>query len=114
MKERRRYPRYDITLEVEYDFTNDVEIQSKTHTLNVSKVGIAVPLCKAIKPGKKLKLKLKLPHEGKEINATGRVVWRSPLDNGFASEENAGIEFLDMDFGSRLALRDFIRTCEAS
>lgn len=112
MRERRRFHRYQVTLEVEYHFTNDVDIQSKTYTLNISEGGISIPLNKAVKCGKKINLRLKLPYEDREINAVGKVVWRSPLTKqNFACEEKAGVKFLDMDTEDKVALLDYIKDC---
>lgn len=109
MKERRKFPRYDVALDVEYDATNDFEIHSKTSTINVSEVGMSIPLNKAIHPGKKLDLKLRLPYKDKEIDVKGKVVWRKALDKNEGPEENAGIEFLEMDKTNRMVLVDCIK-----
>lgn len=109
MTERRRYPRYNMALEVEYNARNDVEIQSKTYTYNVSEGGISIPLNKAIKPKEKIAITLRLPYGYRQISAIGKVAWKKPCEIPLASEQTAGIEFLDMDPESKVALVDYIR-----
>ena len=109
MQERRRSKRYKTALEVEYDVENAIGIHSKTQTFNISENGVSIPLNKAVRPGKKINMKLKLPYNDREINAISRVAWRKPFDENLGPEENAGIEFLDMDINSKAALVDYIK-----
>ncbi len=108
MRDRRRCDRYDTSLEVEYDFENGIDIQSKTHTVNVSEGGISIPINKAIDTGKKINLKLKVPYRDKEIKAVGKVVWKESIDKSLEPEENAGVQFLDMELNDKVVLIDYL------
>src|SRR3989338_9041243 len=94
MKERRRYERFKAILEVEYNAEDGFSITAIADALDISESGVSIPLTTAIKPGQKVKIRIKLPSEGKEIEAVGKVVWMKPINKNFAPEENAGIEFL--------------------
>ena len=68
-----------------------------------------IPVNKAVRPGKKVRLKMKIS-EDKEIQAEGRIVWKRPIDKNLVHEENAGVEFVRMNDDSRDALSGYIQT----
>jgi len=110
MNERRRFQRYKVSLEVEYHVENDVDIQATARTFNISGGGISLPLNRAISPGKKIRLNIKVPTEDREIKAVGRVVWKRPVNLNASPEEDAGIKFLNMDRDSAETLTGYIQT----
>jgi len=114
MEERRRYKRYKADVEVEYDVDNGCAIHCRTHTVNISEGGVAVPLNKAVKPGKQIKLSIRLPcknhEEEKEIRAIGKVVWKKPIDENLADEANAGIKFIGLYENGRDILGGYLQT----
>lgn len=96
MIERRVYKRYKSDLEVEYTVNDTVEIKSRTRTVNVSEGGVCMPLNKAVRQGKKILMKIRMPTRDGEITALGKVVWKTPYEHNLADEEDAGIKFLGM------------------
>jgi len=113
MEERRRYPRYRRYLEVAYETGDTVGISCATNTFDISRGGLSMPVNKAIKLGKKINLRIKLPYYDKEVTAQGRVVWKGPVRRTLSQEEYAGIEFMAMDDGSRSALAQYLETISA-
>lgn len=108
MKERRRFPRYRTRLDVEYEATNGYDIQSKTSTIDISEVGVSIPVNKIVEPGRNITMRIKIPDAEREVSVIGKVVWRRSLDEQFAPEENAGIEFVYLDGTSRKTLRGYL------
>ena len=112
MDERRRFPRYGASLEVEYDLENTVGIESKTNTLNISLAGISIPLNRAVREGKRLGLKIKVP-DGKEVRALGKVVWKKAIGKNLFQEEDAGIKFLGIYNDGADVLDKYLQTIAA-
>ncbi len=110
MTERRRYRRYRTNVEVEYDVDNTVEIKSRTRTQNISEGGVCMPMNKAVKLGKKVLMKIRLPASRQEVTALGKVVWKRPVNPNLADEEDAGIKFLGMYDDGKSVLTGYLNS----
>ena len=108
-KERRRAPRFDVSLEIRYVSVGIVSVESKASTINLSQNGMRFQINSAVQKGSKLNLDISLPGEEKPIKATGKVVWAKELVPGGGGIE-AGIQFLSMDPEDKKKLDAFIKT----
>ena len=107
MDNRRKVPRFDLRLAVTY-YPQDKTTQfSYTVSKNVSRSGISIPAISSIaKNGGIIKMEIKI-NEKQYVLVTGRVRWvktfnrKASLDEELpielANDEEAGIEFIDVD-----------------
>lgn len=106
-KKARKYPRLSLTIPVEIRFGN---VTTVTNTLNVSAGGMLLqPQNEALPLGAEVRLLFNLP-TGHSISATAKVVHLTATGKvvhliGSA----AGVEFVDLDEGSRIALSRFLQ-----
>lgn len=102
VKEKRRYPRLNINVNVEYSVLETSESVAG-NTKNISAGGICLIVYEDIKPGTILKLQIYLPDNHNPIQATGKVVWRSKVEVVADKRVrfDTGIEFLDIKDSDR-------------
>lgn len=91
MIEKRRYPRYDKKLNVEYSTLGLASVESSSVTKNVSKAGLRLQLSRLIKKGDALKIRVSPSDRSSgPITAMGKVVWTKESDS---FEFDAGLRF---------------------
>ena len=107
MENRRKFPRFDLRLAITY-YPQDKTTQfSYTVSKNVSRSGICITAISSIvKKGDIIKMEIKI-NEKQYVLVTGRVRWvktfnrKASLDEELpielANDEEAGIEFIDVD-----------------
>ena len=96
MKERRRAPRFVAIFAIKYDSSGIVSFHSKTTSINVSKVGLKLPLYRLFRPGAKLRLEMDVPGFRNPIKATGEIVWTRKSDNKTPGIVDAGVKFVSI------------------
>ena len=104
--EKRRYPRLDIRLPIEYDQMKS----SITHTGNISEGGLLIFFPEQMNVSQYLRLKLffSLDSELNAVKALGEVVWS---DNHLSKDWEYypyGVKFIDISPEDRTKLRNFI------
>ncbi len=105
MKERRRYVRIDLCIEVEYKVLSEERAPGGTKSKNISEGGMCFLARDKIKKGALLALKFHLPDRKRSvIDCKGRVIWQSKEGEGYLT----GIEFIDLDTNSRLLIKTFV------
>lgn len=111
MEERRRFPRFNLCLNVSWKRINDPSFKtSQNMTRNVSGGGIRLILDKALNVGDLLDLEITLPNE-ENIFAIGKVVWTAkidPVDGKHQIEYDAGIELLGISEETRKEIMRFL------
>ena len=95
IKERRRFPRYDCSLKVDYSTLGIAALESRSVVKNISEGGIRVPISRIIRRGDVLSLRIYHKNDEPPIPAAGRVKW---MDDNRDSRLiiDAGIEFTDI------------------
>jgi len=108
-KERRRYPRLNLNIQVEYSVIRGDEA-AKTQSKNISAGGICLILYEDIQPDSILELKFYLPRDADPIKAIGRVVWRSEIvvADDKRTRFDAGIEFLEISDTDRTKITQHV------
>ncbi len=97
MQEKRRFPRLDIRVKVEYQIAESPQNKIKSFTKNVSQGGICLFLDSSLDKGTLLDLKLYMPDKNEPILATGKIAWIEKFEVGDTKEQfEAGIEFIDI------------------
>ena len=97
MKERRRFPRHEASLEVRYATPGNVGIEGYTVTKDVSRVGTRLPITRIIRQGDILNLDIDPNDHKGNISALGRVVWTRPIERPAPLELDAGVEFIKIN-----------------
>ena len=107
MENRRRFPRFEFQLAIAYYSQDDATQFSYTVSKNVSRNGICITAVSSIvKNGDIIKMEIKVDEE-QCVPITGKVRWvktlnhKASLDEELpiesANDEEAGIEFIDVD-----------------
>ena len=97
MKERRRFPRYDSSLEVKYTTKGKASLESYTVSKNISRIGICIPVSRIIKSGDVIKLDID-PNDNKcPVAVVGKVAWTKEAARPALLEVDAGVEFVKID-----------------
>jgi c-di-GMP-binding flagellar brake protein YcgR len=110
-KERRRYTRLEIRLEVEYQTHGRISVYNKSATRNISEVGMAIQMHRFTKEKEVIDFALKVPTDYIPITGRGSVVWvRTEEEN----EENgpvtaAGLKFLQFDEEGKEKFFNFLK-----
>ena len=107
MENRRKFPRFDLQLALTYYPKDNATQFSYTVSKNVSRSGICITAISSIvKKGDIIKMERKI-NEKQYVLVTGKVRWvktlnrKASLDEELpielANDEEAGIEFIDVD-----------------
>lgn len=94
--QRRRYPRFDVDLPLEYDEVNS-SITHHARALNLSGGGMLIRSPEQLEIGRQMKSKLSFPW-GSEMNTIemqAEVVWTKTSLNGAWRDYRSGVRFLD-------------------
>ena len=94
-KERRKFPRFDCSLKVDYSTLGIASIESQSIVKNISADGVCVPISKMVRKGTVIRLYIFDRDKEAPVPATGRVKW---LDGtkGSRFDLDAGIEFTNI------------------
>ena len=109
--ERRRFPRLNISADVEYSVLEKVPPEiKKSLSKNISAGGICVIFYEDVKPGTILDLKINLSDINYTIETKGRVVWRSSfsLTTDTRPRYDTGVEFIDIKESDRQKLSQYV------
>lgn len=97
MEDKRRFPRFDSTFEVEYYPQGNDAVSSYTVSKNVSRGGISFPaLASFVKYGDILKLEIKIDDTSDSILASGRIRWIKQIKRPAILDREVGIEFTNI------------------
>ena len=108
--ERRKYPRFNIDLPVEYSLIPS-SVSHPGRALNVSEGGLLVYLPEKVEMGQRLQLKLFFP-SGSELNGVeliAEVVWRDIHLGKDWGDYRCGIRFIEIPPEGLNKLRKFLR-----
>jgi len=109
--ERRRYPRFNIDLPIQYFEINSTSL-SNGRAINASEGGLLIYFSQHMEIGKLLKMKLFFPSgsELKNIEMVGEVVWTDiHLDTGWG-DYRCGVNFVDISSEDMVELKNFLRS----
>jgi c-di-GMP-binding flagellar brake protein YcgR len=110
--EKRRYPRFNIHLPIEYDHVKS----SITHTGNISEGGFLISFPKETDVGQYLRLRLffSLGYQLNRIEMVARVV---SMHNHLSEDRNYnqyGVKFIDISPKDRAKLKNLLRNLSSS
>jgi hypothetical protein len=93
--QRRRYPRFDVDLPLEYNEVNS-SITRHARALNLSEGGMLIHSPEQLEIGRQMKSKLSFPlgSEMNTIEMQGEVVWTKTSLNGEWRDYRSGVRFL--------------------
>ena len=80
-KEKREYPRFQISVPVSVTAV-DLGETSRTQTYDISAEGLGIIADKELPIGALLKLRLIMSDNGEEIPRNGKVIWSKNISNG--------------------------------
>jgi c-di-GMP-binding flagellar brake protein YcgR len=102
MDERRKFPRFKLSVEVKWQKASENGAPGTARTSNVSAGGVCLILTEGVQVGDVLEIDLTLAG-GKRIRVKGRVAWTNP--NVKIGEDRTvcecGVEFLDLSPAER-------------
>jgi hypothetical protein len=93
--QRRRYPRFDVDLPLEYNEVNS-SITRHARALNLSEGGMLIHSADQLEIGRQMKSRLSFPL-GSEMNTVemqGELVWAKTSLNGVWRDYRSGVRFL--------------------
>lgn len=107
---RRRYPRIDLTLPVEYslDPAKDASASQLTKTGTIGGGGLMLYLKRAVDKGSVMRLALYLPDKV-IIFCVVKVVWTELLSGEERDDFKTGVEFQEISENDLQRLRSFIK-----
>jgi uncharacterized protein (TIGR02266 family) len=105
MVERRRQPRHDIKLDVNYRH-GDTYLYSRSS--NISELGIFLVTGNPAPRGQRIELSFNVPGEEEPLQVHGEVRWIVHGSSG--AEPGMGIRFIDPSDESRRRVKELIRT----
>lgn len=109
--ERRRHPRFNIDLPIEY-YPIDSSISHSGRAINISEGGLLVYLPEKVEVGQYLKMKLFFPL-GSDLNTiemVGQLVWMDiHLEKGWG-DYRSGVRFIDISSEDQNKLKKFLKT----
>src|SRR4030042_4147134 len=101
MENRRRFPRFDSTFQVKYLPAGKNMPLGYTISNNISRGGLCMPTSSGIiNKGDIVKLDMENKDGKSYIPATGKVKWLKKVAPSAPLEEEAGIEFTDINSAS--------------
>jgi len=74
LEERRKFPRYEVTL-FSKNFDANLQKQSEAHTKDISAQGMGLFMTRELSVGTPLDICLYMPDNGGQIQIRGTVVW---------------------------------------
>jgi c-di-GMP-binding flagellar brake protein YcgR len=105
--ERRRYPRYNVDLPVEY-YRIDSSVGHTGRSLSISEGGLLIHFPEQMEMNQHLRLKLSLGPELNMIEAMAEVVWRDiHLGKGWG-DHRCGVKFIDIPPEDMAKLKNFL------
>lgn len=109
--ERRRHPRFNIDLPIEYFLINS-SISHPGRALNISESGLLVYLPEKVKVGQYLKMKLFFP-SGSDLNTieiVAQLVWMDIYLEKEWGDYRCGVRFIDISSEDLNKLQKFLKT----
>lgn len=103
--ERRREPRYDIKIDVNY--THD-ETYLYSHTGNISEMGIFLVTDHPLPVDTQIELRFAVPGEHEPMQIQGEVRW--VVHQGSGPQAGMGVKFVEPGDEFRERIRELIRT----
>lgn len=113
-EERRRHPRFDQDMEVEYGIEKKPRLKNGK-TINVSRGGMRLMLDEKLQAGAIMEMKVYLPKEKKAIAVEAEVVWtKEAEDNDPAGKRffHSGIKFIALKEPSNIHFFEYIDSLE--
>ena len=109
--QRRRYPRFDVDLPLEYNEVNS-SITRHARALNLSEGGMLVHSAGQMEVGRQMKSKLSfvLGSEMNTIEMQGEVVWTEAALSGLWGDYRSGVRFLGALSEDKAKLTHFLIT----
>lgn len=96
MQERRKFPRYDCSLKVNYVADGVASVGGVSMAKDISKGGLRLLVYRMIKKGNLLDIKIFPKNNNEAVEVVGRVRW---VNEGLATYSpviDAGIQFTDI------------------
>ena len=99
-RERRRFMRFDLPLDLEYRTLTLNPIFGKALAKDLSKDGVRLNLKQAVPMGTPVEICLNVPGDNLPVFATGKVTWADGLE--------AGIRFTKIDNTDRARVLEYV------
>lgn len=107
VKERRRFPRVNARLPLQYkDIQRPIEIYSGTLTKDISEGGVRFISTEFLSIFTRLLIEASIPSFSRPIKAISKVAWIRKLPYG--NQYDVGIQFMDMTEEDKKHLASFI------
>ncbi|MBN1697475.1 MAG: PilZ domain-containing protein [Spirochaetales bacterium] len=100
VKDKRRYRRRFISLNVAYDMSPEQRWLEST-TRDIGAGGICLITTSPIEVGKVVDIKFHIPDEQKPVKVSGKIVWNEEYKEGGGGKFYNGIQFIRIDEADR-------------
>jgi c-di-GMP-binding flagellar brake protein YcgR len=111
--ERRKYRRFQATLEISYRVKQDGHREQAGKTIDISAGGMKILLTEKLSAGTHLDIQAELPGIAKHVQLEGEVAWSGEAGGELASGKRsfyAGVEFSSLKEPSRTMLINYINS----
>jgi len=107
VKEKRKYKRKYISIDVEYDISSDQKwLESKS--MNISSGGICLITKEPMHIGKIFDMKFRIPDSDKLIKVAGKIIWNEKCHEKDGEGYYNGIQFTRIHNEDRMLISKFI------
>ena len=112
LAERRKFPRLNAVVNVEYSIIGEGPLKYTESTKNIGAGGICLIVYEEIKINTLLSLKFFLPDSNEPIQAKGRVVWKGEfsISSDQIRRYDLGIEFVEIGEEDRERISKYVFT----
>jgi c-di-GMP-binding flagellar brake protein YcgR len=113
-EERRRHPRFEKDLEVEYNVEKKPRLK-RDKTVNISKGGMKLLLDEKLPQGAIIYLKLYIPEKNRTVEAEAEVVWTKDVEGKHPSGKrffHSGIKFITIKEPSSIHFWEYMNSLE--
>ena len=97
MIERRRFPRYDCSYDVDYATDSLASLEGRSVAEDISKGGMRLPVSRIVRKGDVLKMDIYPSRKEYPVSARGRVRWVQEARDALPFNVDAGIEFISIE-----------------
>ncbi|MFH1771424.1 MAG: PilZ domain-containing protein [Candidatus Omnitrophota bacterium] len=108
MLEKRRFVRFDSSVNVHYQILEEGQQIREASSRDISAGGIRIIIKEKIPMGTQLEMEIILPNEKRTIQLVGEVVWQQESDTGDVEVFDTGIKFVKISSSNILKITSYI------
>ena len=97
MIERRKFPRYDCSYDVDYATSGLASLEGLSTAEDISRGGMRLSVSRIVRKGDVLKMDIYYSRKDYPVSAKGRVRWVQEARDALPFNVDAGVEFISIE-----------------